>query len=127
MVLVGLWHLYTGEYDKGALIVSRLLTGIAAANLVTLTTKLSDMIAVIERLLSPLQKIGLKPRLIALAVALMIRFIPVMLERLSQLSEAWRARSARRINHQIILPATLAAFDDADHVAEALRARGGAG
>jgi biotin transport system permease protein len=57
----------------------------------------------------------------------MIRFIPVLSDRLSQISESWRARSPRRPGWRILTPATLAALDDADQVAEALRARGGAG
>ena len=50
-----------------------------------------------------------------------------MLHRMDILRESWRARSPRRPGWRILLPATLAALDDADHVAEALRARGGAG
>ena len=127
LLMVGLWHLYLGEWAQGALVLLRLTTAVAAANLVTLTTRLSDMIAVIEGLLKPLHRLGLRPKPIALAIALMIRFIPVMLARMGQLAEAWRARSPRRPGPQLILPATLAAFDDAEQVAEALRARGGAG
>ena len=56
----------------------------------------------------------------------MIRFIPVMLARFDQLAFAWRARAARRMGWQVLMPAALAALDDAAHVAEALRARGGA-
>lgn len=126
IIIVGLWHLWTNEAQQGALICLRLLTAVAAANLITMTTRLSDMIAAIERLLHPFARFGLKPKIIALAVALVIRFIPLMAERIGQLRESWRARSAKRVNHQLILPATLAALDDAEHVAEALRARGGA-
>jgi biotin transport system permease protein len=60
-----------------------------------------------------------------LAVALVIRFIPVMQDRTEQISQSWRARSARRAGWRVLMPATLAALDDAEHVAEALRARGG--
>ncbi len=127
VVIVGLWHLWTGDTAKGAVIVMRLIAAIAAANLVTMTTRLSDIVAVIERLASPLARIGLKPRVIALAVALVIRFIPVTGERVARLREAWAARSARPAGWRVALPAVLGAIDDADHVADALRARGGAG
>ena len=43
----------------------------------------------------------------------------------SLLSEAWRARSPRRTGWQIVMPLAALAIDDAEHVAEALRARGG--
>ena len=48
-------------------------------------------------------------------------------DELAQIGQSWRARSTRRPRWRVLVPATLAALDDADHVAEALRARGGAG
>ncbi|MCC6863501.1 MAG: energy-coupling factor transporter transmembrane protein EcfT, partial [Rhodobacteraceae bacterium] len=62
----------------------------------------------------------------SLSVALVIRFIPVLSTRMSQITEAFRARSPRRPGYRILIPAALSALDDADHVAEALRSRGGA-
>lgn len=124
VVLVAAWHLYSGNPRLGAAIALRLVTGVAAANLFTMTTRLSDIVAVIERLAAPLARFGLPPRALGLAVALVIRFIPVMAERVARLTEAWRARSARRAGWRIVLPATLGALDDAEQVAEALRARG---
>lgn len=127
LMVVALWHLWLGDPLTGGSILLRLVTAVAAANLVTMTTRLSDMIATVERLASLLRHIGLEPRTLALAIALVIRFVPVMTTRTAQIAEAFRARSARRPGHRILIPATLAALDDADHVAEALRARGGAG
>jgi biotin transport system permease protein len=126
VVIVGLWHLWTGEVLGGVAILLRLVTAVALANFVTMTTRLSDMLAVFEWLARPLAPI-LPPRRLALAFALVIRFIPVMLDRLAQIDASWRARSPRRPRWRVMVPATLAALDDADHVAEALRARGGAG
>ena len=127
ILIVGLWHLWTGDHTTGAAILLRMIAAVALANFVTMTTRLSDMLAVFQRLARPLGVFGLSPRLIGLAVALVIRFIPVMLERLTLISQSWSARSARRPRWRVLVPATLAALDDADRVAEALRARGGAG
>lgn len=127
VLIVGLWHLWIGAPAQGASIVIRLITAVAAANFVTMTTRLSDMITVLETLTRPLARLGLSPRAFALAVALTIRFIPVTLTRMQLIRESWRARSPRRPGWRILLPATLAALDDAEAVAEALRARGGAG
>lgn len=127
VALVAAWHLWIGDPRQAAVIALRLVAAVAAANLVTMTTRLTDIVALIERLAAPLARLGLRPRLLALAVALVIRFIPVMAERVARLTEAWRARSARRAGWRIVLPATLGAIDDADQVAEALRARGGVG
>ncbi|MEY4698506.1 MAG: hypothetical protein RIT14_2934 [Pseudomonadota bacterium] len=126
VVIVAVWHGITGDPRGGAVVILRLAAAVAAANLVTMTTRLSDMIAVIERLAAPLTPV-LPPRVLALAIALVIRFVPVLAQRASQITEAWRARSPRRPGRHLLVPVTLAALDDAEHVAEALRARGGAG
>lgn len=127
VLIVGLWHIWIGQPTQGAAILIRMITAVAAANFVTMTTRLSDMISVLETLSRPLSRIGLSPRALALAVALTIRFIPVTLSRMQTIRESWRARSPRRPGWRVLLPATLAALDDAEAVAEALRARGGAG
>jgi biotin transport system permease protein len=125
VLIVAGWHLWTGELRDGAAILLRLIAVVMLANLVTMTTRLSDMIGVIERLAAPLGRFGLSPRVLALAIALVIRFVPVLADRVGQIRDAIRARSPRRPGWRLMVPATLAALDDADHAAEALRARGG--
>lgn len=125
VAIIALWHLWQGD-AAGVPILLRLITAVAAANFVTMTTRLTDMIAVFRTLARPLSPL-IKPATLALTIALVIRFLPVMLLRAGQISDAWRARSPRRPGWRILLPVTLAALDDADRVDEALRARGGAG
>ena len=125
VLIVALWHLWLDDTASGAAIILRLLTAVAAANFVTMTTRLTDMITVIAWLARPLAALGLSPRLLALAVALVIRFIPVMLTRTQTIRESWRARASSRPGWRILIPVLLAALDDAEHVADALRARGG--
>lgn len=120
------WHLWTGDPAHGGLIALRMATAVALANLVTMTTRLDDMIAVLERVARPLAPLGLPPRRLALAIALVIRFTPVLMARAGQLADSWRARSPRRPGWRLAVPLALSALDDADRVAEALRARGGA-
>lgn len=126
VLVVGLWHLWTEEVTQGAAILLRMVTAVALANFVTLTTRLSDILAVFEHLARPLAAF-IPPRRLALAFALVIRFIPVMLERMDLIRQSWTARSSKSPRWRVLVPATLAALDDADRVAEALRARGGAG
>ena len=125
VLLIGLWHLVTGEAAVGLAIVLRMVTAVALANLVTMTTRLSDMMALVERLLAPFARSGLPVRGIALAMALVVRFTPVLAARGQVLAHAWRARSHRSPGWRIVLPFAVAAIDDAEQVAEALRARGG--
>lgn len=123
--ILALWHLWERDLARGALLAGRMVFAVGLANFVTMTTRLDAMLAVIERALAPLARLGLPPRAVALAMALVIRFTPVLLDKASLLMQAWRARSPRRVGAPVVLPLVLAALDDADHVAEALRARGG--
>ena len=127
VLIVVLWHLYLHDPAQGAAILLRMVTAVAAANFVTMTTGLSAMIAVLTRLAHPLARLGLSPRRLALAVALMIRFLPVLLLKADLIRDAFRARSPRRPGWRILTPILLAALDDAETVADALRARGGVG
>lgn len=125
ILIVGVWHLWTREFELGATVVLRMLSAVGLANLVTMTTRLSDMIDVVKMITRPLQRLGLNGRILELAIAMVIRLTPVLVQKGGQLTMAWRARSRRSPSWRIILPFTVLALDDADHVAEALRARGG--
>lgn len=125
VVLVLVWHVLLGDPTGGVVIALRMLTAVGLANLVTMTTRLSDMIAVLRWLLSPLRGLGVRTEWIELAMALVIRFTPVLAQKGRALTDAWRARSRRRPGWRIMVPFAVLAIDDAEHVAEALRARSG--
>lgn len=124
--LIALWHGLTGAPLTGVMIACRLIAVVMLAGFVTMTTRLDAMLAVFAAIL---RRVGLPAALrarVALALALAVRFIPVLSDKGARLSEAWRARSPRRPSWRIVLPMALLAIDDAEQVAEALRARGGA-
>ncbi len=54
VLIVALWHLWQHDLSTGAVILLRLLTAVTAANFVTMTTRLSDMIRVLTTLARPL-------------------------------------------------------------------------
>ena len=126
-VLITLWQLWLGAPLGAWPIIARLGAAVGLANAVTMTTELAEIIALLTRLARPLARLGLNPKVLGLSVALVLRFVPVMLLRYDQIALAFRARSPRRPGWRILMPVLLAALDDADRVAEALRARGGAG
>lgn len=125
IAVIMLWHLATGAAGQGLVIALRMLTAVALANLVTMTTTLADMMAVVRKLLRPFARLGVNLRAIELAAAMVIRFTPVLAQKGAALSMAWRARARRRAGWRVIVPFMVLALDDADHVAQALRARGG--
>ncbi|USD68178.1 energy-coupling factor transporter transmembrane component T [Vibrio sp. SCSIO 43136] len=123
--IVLVWHIATEQIVTGTTIILRLVSTVALANLVTMTTRLSDMIDVVHYVTKPLQRLGLNTKALELAIALVIRMTPVLIAKGQNLSWAWRARTTRRSGWKTVTPFTVIALDDADRVAEALRARGG--
>ncbi|TPE51625.1 energy-coupling factor transporter transmembrane component T family protein [Amaricoccus solimangrovi] len=119
------WHAATGDLRAGVLITLRMVTLIALANLVTMTTGLEDLVELVRRLTAPLRRLGLPTYPLETAIPLVIRFTPVLVAHAETLALAWRARSRHRPGWRLVLPLTLRALDDADRVGEALRARGG--
>jgi biotin transport system permease protein len=125
VVILLAWHAVTGDLRGGVLITLRMVTLIALANLVTMTTGLDDLVDLVHSLTAPLRRLGVPTYPLETAIPLVIRFTPVLVGRAETLALAWRARSRRRPGWRLILPLTLGALDDADHVGESLRARGG--
>jgi biotin transport system permease protein len=125
VLAVLVWHLIIGTVETGAMIALRLVTAVGFANLVTMTTRLSDMIEVVRWLARPLQILGLNTRALEMGMALVLRFTPTLADKGAQLSQSWKARSPKRAGWRVILPFTLLAIDDAEQVAEAIKARGG--
>jgi biotin transport system permease protein len=125
IVLILIWHVLTADLTNGAVIVLRMVTAVGLANLVTMTTKLSQMVAVVMWATTPLRRIGINTRGIELGIALVVRFTPVLVQKGQMLALSWRARSVKRQGWRIVVPFAVLAIDDAEHVAEALRARGG--
>ena len=124
LLAIALFQFWSVGIDAAAVIVLRLCLMILAADMVSMTTPMLDMMDAIEPALRPLSIIGLDPARMSLAVALVIRFVPALMEQWSRRNEAWRARTGRRASLRL-LPAFLASVVTlADRVAEALDARG---
>ncbi|TVR10127.1 MAG: energy-coupling factor transporter transmembrane protein EcfT [Salinarimonadaceae bacterium] len=119
-----LFHALIGEWRLGALITVRFVIVLALASLVTLTTRVSDMMAAIERALGPLRPLGVKPATVALCLSMAIRFVPVLSNEAAAVREAQRARGLERSLTALASPLILRALRMADSVAEALHARG---
>ena len=125
VAIILLWHSFTWQLDSGLRILLRMVAAVGFANLVTITTPMDKMIKVIFASLAPLRRFGLRSERIAFAIGLFVRFTPVLIEKSAILAQAYRARTSKYGNWRIVLPLALIAMDDADHIAEAIRARGG--
>lgn len=111
--------------EAGLIICLRVCALVALANLVTMTTRMDDMLGAVQVLFRPFRRIGVPDRVIGLAVTMTIRFVPHILAHWRGLVEAWRSRSVVRPSWRLIAPLMVAVMINADHVGEALAARGG--
>lgn len=126
LVIIFLLHGLSGSWLLGLASVLKLVAMVLLANLVSVTTRMDDMLDAVQPLFFPLKLVGASPRKPALAVALVIRFAPVLLSVYASLREAYQARTGRRGSWRLVAPLALQALRMSENVAEALTARGGA-
>jgi biotin transport system permease protein len=110
-------------WQAAAVSLLRIMLMIMLADLVTATTPMQAMMRVAMIALSPIRFLGFDPKKLALAVALMIRFIPQLLAQWQAQHESWRARSSRRSGLKLLAPFMNETLRRTDHIAEAILAR----
>lgn len=118
-------HAVLGDWVLGLVVTLRIAALVILAGIVSAVTPLSDMLGAFEKGLSPLRRLGVPTRPVAVALAMTLRFAPLLAERWRSLGDAWRTRSPRRPHWRLLTPFVIGAMDDADRAAEALQARGG--
>lgn len=101
-----------------------LLATIAAANLLTLTTTVEELLEALDNGLRPLSRFGVPTELISLAIALAIRLIPLMLHTANEVLDARKARGAGFSLAAFGTPLIIRAVRRARMIGEALVARG---
>lgn len=122
-IITGIQAVFDGW--SAALVISmRMLTMLLLADLVSATTRMGEMIEALTPFLKILKPIGVTPRKAALAMALVLRFVPLILLRWRAIEEAWAARSHRRVPPRLLALLIVDTICLADRVAEALDARG---
>src|SRR3712207_1728935 len=92
LVAIFAMHAVLTDVWTGTLTVVRLLALVLAAAVVTATTRVSAMVAVVERICGPLRWVGVRPARIGLVIAMALRFIPLLVERADRIREAQAAR-----------------------------------
>ena len=105
-------------------VVADLLTLVLAASAVTATTPADRMLDVLERAVRPLRVLGVRPDLVALAVALMLRSVPALLGTAAEVRDAARARGLERSPRALLVPTAVRTVARARATGEALAARG---
>jgi biotin transport system permease protein len=101
-----------------------LLLAVAAAAVVTLTTRTEDLLDAIVGMLRPLRRLGVEPDRVALVLALAVRTVPVLAGLGAEVRAARAARGAERSVRAFAVPFVIRSLRYADRLGEALAARG---
>jgi biotin transport system permease protein len=115
---------WTAGWQAAVGIVGTLVLAVVAAGLLSLTTRVTDLLDVITRLLQPARAIGVDPDRVALLLALTIRAVPVIAGTLQEARDARRARGLERSTRALVTPVVVRTIRHADRVGDALAARG---
>lgn len=91
---------------------------------VTLTTKTSELMATLEHALRPLERAGLvNAAAVSLAISMVIRFVPMIVDEIGHVREANAARGLERNPIALVVPVIVRTLAAADQIAEAMEAR----
>jgi biotin transport system permease protein len=122
-VLIGMFHLYMQQPLVGAVSVLRLLSTSLMGIALTLTTRYTDLLDVLEWLLAPLRLLGVQPERLSLQVALMLRFTENFFIVWRRLDDAHRLRTGKAGGFKILSPLTIHMLIAARRVADILHMR----
>lgn len=103
---------------------TRVVATILLASLLVLTTRITDLLAAVERTLAPTARWGADPQRAALLLSVTLTTVPVLARLGSGVREAQRARGARGSLATFVVPFLVVSLKHADELGEALTARG---
>ena len=123
LTVVGYVAFFNG-LSQAMVVLFRLLALLLTALAVVATTPISAMMAVVERVLSPLGRRGwVDPEKVSLAFGLSLRMVPVLLEQWQEIREAQAARGVSAKLPALLVPMLARTIKRADELAEAIDAR----
>lgn len=114
---------FTG-WRRALVVCGVLLLSVAVAALVSLTTRVLDMLDALHRILAPLRRFGVNPDRVGLVLAMTIRCIPLLAGLVAEVTEARKARGLGFSLRALAVPVVIGALRTADAMGEALAARG---
>ena len=112
-----------GGWEAAAVMAVRLVLAVALAAVYTLTTPVTATLDAMQALLRPFRR-WIDADRVGLALALTIRCVPLLADLVREVLEARRARGAEGSLTALAVPVIVRALRPADHLGEALTARG---
>lgn len=123
--LILAFHGFMQQLPLGLVSTLRLLSASLLGIALTLTTRSGELLAVLEALLSPLQKLGLRTERLALQLAMMLRFTEHFFVVWKRLDDAHRVRTGKAGGLRLLAPLTIHMLTSARRVADTLEMRMG--
>ena len=133
LISIGAFNVTFEGVKFGVMISLRLILLIMLASLLTFTTSPIQLTDALEKLLSPLKKIGIPAHEFAMMMTIALRFIPTLIEELDKIMKAQKSRGAdfetggivKRLKSfvPVLVPLFLSSFRRADELATAMEAR----
>lgn len=121
---LALFHTLVTDARAAFCLVGTLLALVMTANLVTLTTRSTDIIDVVVTVLGPLRRLGVDPERVGVLMLLGIRAVPVVIGLAHGIRDAQRARGLTAAPRAFAVPLLVGALRHADRTGDALAARG---
>ena len=131
------WWIFTPSEAgliQGVNVAARVALILILSNVLTVTTAPLALTEALEKLLSPLKRVGIPTAQIAMILSVAVRFIPTLMEETDMIRKAQTARGARfdsrRLTEKaaavlpLVVPIFLSAFRRADELSLAMEARG---
>jgi biotin transport system permease protein len=120
--------------NQGALVTWRFILLVVAASVLTMTTSPTELVSGIERLIRPLNAVGIPSHDVALMISIALRFVPTFVQEVQRIKEAQMARGANfktgnivakaKATSSLLLPLVVNSVRRADELASAMEARG---
>lgn len=124
LVPLSVFQVVVVGWARAVVLVGVILALVLLANLVTLTTRTTDLIDVVVALCRPLRVIGIDPVRVGLLLNLAIRCVPLVIELAGEVRDAQRARGLESSPRALVVPLLVRTLRRADELGEALVARG---
>ncbi|WP_137724823.1 energy-coupling factor transporter transmembrane component T family protein [Prescottella subtropica] len=124
LLFIGAFQVIFTGWARAVVVCGTILLAVALAALVTLTTRVSDMLDTISRTLRPLRRVGVNPDRAGLVLAMTLRCIPLLTGIVTQVSDARKARGLGFSLRAFAVPVVVSALMTAEAMGDALAARG---
>ncbi|WP_069162428.1 energy-coupling factor transporter transmembrane component T family protein [Nocardia altamirensis] len=124
LLIIAAFQVWLTSPARAVVVCGVLLVSVALAALVTLTTRVTDLLDTVTRSLGPLRRIGVDPERVGLLLALAIRCVPLLAGIVHEVAEARRARGLDWSMTALVTPVLVRALRTADAMGDALAARG---